>query len=84
MIMSTKKILLGATAFYLICTASAYAQVGVSLNIGEPVYPAYVAPAPVYVSPYPEYYDPRHRQHDWAYWHNRGHSPERGGDRGHR
>ena len=74
---------LSTAALCLIGSAAADAQVGLQLNVGEPVYappPVAYAPAPVvvagppaYVSPYPHYYDPRHRRGDFEYWDRRNH-----------
>jgi len=71
-----KKVLLTGIALAMLASTSAYAEFNVDVNLGVPVAPVYVAPAPaIIVNPaYPGYYDPHHRRGDWRYWQNhRGH-----------
>ncbi len=83
-----KKIILLSSAFMLLASASANADVSVGVNFGEPEYaePIYLAPAPVYVEPGPSYvvapdwpsehYD-RHRYRHNNYWAHREHDEHR-------
>ena len=66
------KKLLMATAFVVLGTASAQAEISVGIGINQPAYPMYVEPAPVYVAPAPYYHDCGRAHHtrtyDWNYW----------------